>query len=235
MNFFNERKKDILIVALMIVIIELVGCILVGISNKDTTKKNEVILEKKEDVIEANEEVLEEYYVDIKGAVKKPGVYKLNKGSIVNDVIKMAGGLKSNASTKYINLSYEIKNHDVIYIYTNSEVKKTTIKEECICPKVEISKCENSSIITNDSITNNDLGIENETIIEEDKAVVSSLININTASIDELLTLNGIGESKALAIIEYRKINKFTKIEDLMNVSGIGEALYNKVKDSITV
>ena len=235
MNFFNERKKDILIVALMIVIIELVGCILVGISNKDTTKKNEVILEKKEEVIEATEEVLEEYYVDIKGAVKKPGVYKLNKGSIVNDVIKMAGGLKSNASTKYINLSYEIKNHDVIYIYTNSEVKKTTIKEECICPKVEISKCENSSIITNDSITNNDLGIENETIIEDDKGVVSSLININTASIDELLTLNGIGESKALAIIEYRKINKFTKIEDLMNVSGIGEALYNKVKDSITV
>jgi len=86
MNFFNERKKDILIVALMIVIIGLVGCILVGISNKDTTKKNEVILEKKEDVIEANEEVLEEYYVDIKGAVKKTGVYKLNKGSIVNDV-----------------------------------------------------------------------------------------------------------------------------------------------------
>lgn len=235
MNFFDERKKDILIVALMIVIIELVGCILVGISNKDTTKKNEVILEKKEDVIEANEEVLEEYYVDIKGAVKKPGVYKLNKGSIVNDVIKMAGGLKSNASTKYINLSYEIKNHDVIYIYTNSEVKKAAIKEECVCPKVEISKCENSSIVTNNSITNNDLGIENETIIEDDKGVVSSLININTASIDELLTLNGIGESKALAIIEYRKINKFTKIEDLMNVSGIGEALYNKVKDSITI
>ena len=228
MNFCNERKKDILIVALMIVIIGLVGCIIVGISNKDTTKKNEVILEKKEEVIEATEEVLEEYYVDIKGAVKKPGVYKLNKGSIVNDVIKMAGGLKSNASTKYINLSYEIKNHDVIYIYTNSEVKKTTIKEECICPKVEISKCENSSIVTNNSI-------ENETIIEEDKGVVSSLININTASLDELLTLNGIGESKALAIIEYRKINKFTKIEDLMNVSGIGEALYNKVKGSITV
>ena len=235
MNFFNERKKDILIVVLMIVIIGLVGCILVGISNKDTTKKNEMVVERKEEVIEATEEVLEEYYVDIKGAVKKPGVYKLNKGSIVNDVIKMAGGLKSNASTKYINLSYEIKNHDVIYIYTNSEVKKAAIKEECVCPKVEISKCENSSIVTNNSVSDNDLGVENETIIEEDKGVVSSLININTASLDELLTLNGIGESKALAIIEYRKINKFTKIEDLMNVSGIGEALYNKVKDSITV
>lgn len=235
MNFFDERKKDILIVALMIVIIGLVGCIIVGISNKDTTKKNEVILEKKEEVIETTEEVLEEYYVDIKGAVEKPGVYKLNKGSIVNDVIKMAGGLKSNASTKYINLSYEIKNHDVIYIYTNSEVKKAAIKEECVCPKVEISKCENSSIVTNNSVSDNDLVVENETIIEEDKGVVSNLININTASLDELLTLNGIGESKALAIIEYRKINKFTKIEDLMNVSGIGEALYNKVKDSITV
>jgi competence protein ComEA len=77
--------------------------------------------------------------------------------------------------------------------------------------------------------------VDNETVIEEDKAAVSSLININTSSLDELLTLNGIGESKAVAIIEYRKNNKFTKIEDLMNVSGIGEALYNKVKDSITV
>lgn len=231
MNFFDERKKDILIIVLVIIIFGLVGCILLSISKNDDIKSNNDILIKEEtDIVEEEKEILE-YYVDIKGAVKKPGVYKLSKGSIVNDVIRMAGGLKSNASTKFINLSYEIKNHDVIYIYTNNEVKKVTIKEECVCPEVEINKCENSSIVTNDSNS----VVEDEKVIAEEKEEVSSLININTAGVDELMNLSGIGESKALAIIEYRKTNKFVKIEDLMNVSGIGETLYNKVKDSITV
>lgn len=234
MNFFDERKKDILIIALMVVIIGLVGCIIVGPDKKEINGTTEKVLEQKVDVTEVIEDVVEEYYVDIKGAVKKPGVYKLSKGSIVNDVISMAGGLKSNASTKYINLSYEIKNHDVIYIYTSSEVKKTTIKEECVCPEVEISKCENSSIVTNSS----DNVVKSNTEVNEDKEVSdvsANKININMASLDELMSLNGIGEAKALAIIEYRNTNKFTKIEDLMNVSGIGESLYNKVKDSIAV
>lgn len=236
MNFFDERKKDILIVTLIVVIIGLVVCVFVGLNKKECITTNEDVLVKKDVDVQISEEKNEEYYVDIKGAVKKPGVYKLSKGSIVNDVISMAGGLKSNASTKYINLSYEIKNHDVIYIYTNSEVKKIIIQEECICPEVEISKCENSSIITNssDMIVENSTANNDNTVSKEENSV-SSKININTATLEELMTLNGVGEAKALAIIEYRNTNKFTKIEDLMNVSGIGEALYNKVKDSITV
>ena len=63
----------------------------------------------------------------------------------------------------------------------------------------------------------------------------SSLVNINTASKEQLMNLNGIGESKAIAIIEYRNINKFNKIEDIMNVSGIGESAFAKIKEYITV
>lgn len=227
---FEEKFKNILIVILIIIIFGLCGFLLF-FKEDCIDNSNNIVVEDEEEI--KNDEILEEkvsdekYYVDIKGAVKKPGVYEIEKGSIVNDVIKMAGGLKSNASTKFINLSYEIKNHDVINIYTNSEAKKEEIKEECVCPQVEISSCDNSSIISSSGDAKLD-DVQKEEII-------SNKVNLNTASKEELLTLNGIGESKALAIIEYRKTNKFNAVEDLMNVSGIGESLYNKVKDSITV
>jgi competence protein ComEA len=225
MDFFMEKKKDILIIILIVIIIGLGGLIFVGLNRKEDNNKDEVIIEKKEDLsIEENTLEVEviEYYVDIKGAVKKPGVYKVTKGSIVNDVINLAGGLKSTANTKYINLSYEVNNHDVINIYTNSEVKNNSIKMECSCPNIDISSCDNSSIVTNNGTSNN---VSN----------VSGKVNINSASKEELMSISGIGESKALAIIEYRNNNKFNSIEDIKNVSGIGDSLYNTIKDSITV
>ena len=63
----------------------------------------------------------------------------------------------------------------------------------------------------------------------------SSLININTASLEQLMTLTGIGESKAKQIIAYREKTPFTKIDDLMLVDGIGESIYSKIKENITV
>ena len=225
MDFFMEKKKDILIIILIVIIIGLGGLIFAGLNRKEDNNKDEVIIEKKEDLsIEENTEEVEliEYYVDIKGAVKKPGVYKVTKGSIVNDVINLAGGLKSTANTKYINLSYEVNNHDVINIYTNSEVKSNSIKMECSCPNIDISSCDNSSIVTNNGTS---INVSN----------VSGKVNINTASKEELMSISGIGESKALAIIEYRNNNKFNSIEDIKNVSGIGDSLYNTIKDSITV
>lgn len=60
-------------------------------------------------------------------------------------------------------------------------------------------------------------------------------VNINTASKEELMTLNGIGEATAEAIIEYRKENKFTKIEDIKNVKGIGDKKFEAIKDDIEV
>ena len=226
MDFLMEKKKDILIIILIVIILGLGGLIFISLNKKDEKCVDEVIVEKKEEVsIEEDTEEIEviEYYVDIKGAVKKPGVYKVVKGSIVNDVIGLAGGLKSNANTKYINLSYEVNNHDVINIYTNSEVKNSSIKMECSCPSLDISSCDNSSIVTNNG-TINDNGSN-----------VNDKVNINSASKEELMSISGIGESKALAIIEYRNSNKFNSIEDIKNVSGIGDSLYNTIKESITV
>ncbi len=141
------------------------------------------------------------------------------------DVIKLAGGVKSGGTTKNINLSKKVSDEMVIYIYTTSELKKySSDVQECNCKEVEISSCEGSSIIVSEESSSNSSIPSNEKI------------NINKASKEELMTLNGIGESKAVAIIDYRNKNgDFKSIEDIKNVSGIGEAAYQKIKDSITI
>lgn len=174
---------------------------------------NETLDEKEEEKI---------INVDIKGAVKKPGVYKVNDSLVINDVIKLAGGLAKNADTSLINLSKKVTDEMVIIIYTKEEVKNSNIvdtvikvvEKECICPNIENDGCLNTEI--------------KDTIGE------TKLININTATIEELMTISGIGESKAKAIIEYRNKNKFEKIEDILNVSGIGNNLYEEIKIYIT-
>ena len=112
----------------------------------------------------------------------------------------------------------------VIIIYTNEEVKNSNIVDtvikvidkECVCPNIQNDGCINTEI--NDSITN-----------------VNKTININTATLDELMSINGLGEAKAKAIIKYREENGYFKIiDDLLNVSGIGEALFEKIKEYIT-
>ena len=134
--------------------------------------------------------------------------------------------MTNEADTSIINLAKKITDEMVIIVYTKEEVKKSNIvdtvikvvEKECICPNIENDGCLNNEIT--DNITNK----------EE-----SSLVNINTASIEELQTLSGIGESKAKKIVEYREKNgNFKNIEDIKNVEGIGESLYETIKIHIT-
>ena len=165
-------------------------------------------------------------FVDIKGAVKSPGVYEVDSNSRIINVIEKAGDLKKNADTSIINLSKKVKDEMYIIIYTKDEVSKykdkltsstkvvQEIEEKIICPDTDNDAC----------LTNN-----------TSNSSISSKININTASESELTKLSGIGEGKAKKIIEYREKNKFEKIEDIKNVSGIGNSLYEKIKDDIEV
>jgi competence protein ComEA len=195
---------------------------------KEVTVKQET---KKEDVV-----ILpKEYKVDIKGAVKNPGVYTLKEGAIINDLLELSGGLKSGGTVKNINLSKRVEDEMVIYIYTTSELNKLKNNQqndkECIVTSFDITPCEGQSVI---KVTeeNNNTSTNSDAINEE----TNKLININNATYEELMTLSGIGESKAKAIIEYRDKNGgFKTIEEIMSVSGIGEALFAKIKDSITI
>lgn len=145
--------------------------------------------------------------VEVKGEVASPGVYEVEDGARVVDVINLANGFTDNAYTEDINLSKKVSDEFVIYVNNKKSAKNTT--------KVTSNATYNASSETTKT---------------------SGLININTASKTELMKLSGIGESKAEAIIEYREKNgNFTKISDIKKVSGIGSSTYEKFKDSICV
>ena len=174
--------------------------------------------------VESTMEVSKLIEVDVKGAVKNPKVYALEEGATVEDAITMAGGLAKDGVTKNINLSKKLKDEMVVYVFTNEEIKAEKLANEIVCevPKCE---CETINVSSDTNISNNSQSSNN-----------NSVISINTASESELTTLDGIGPSKAKAIIEYRNANgPFKTIEDIKKVSGIGDAAFEKIKNRITV
>lgn len=178
-------------------------------SSKEETKELESITEDK-------------YYVDIKGYVKKPGVYEVSKTSIVNDCLKLAGGLLKNADTTTINLSKPVSAAMVIYVPKKNEVIKSTT-DKTTTATTEIPN--NAAIPDNSNTSSN-----------TSSATTNLKINLNTASKEELTKLSGIGEAKAQDIIDYRNTNgSFKTIEEIKNISGIGDALFAKIKDNITI
>lgn len=166
------------------------------------------------------------YFVDIKGSINNPGVYEVDCGKRVIDAINMAGGLTEDADTTILNLSKKVKDEMYIIVYSNSQIKE--YKEKLLPSKEIIKKVEEKIICPDNS---NDACEKSSTSKEETK--IEGKININTASKEELMNLPSIGESKADKIIEYRKTNIFNTIDDIKNVSGIGESIFNKIKDYI--
>lgn len=182
---------------------------------------NEIITKEVSEVAKQEEVKL---YFDIKGSVKKPGVYEFTQGDRIIDAINKAGGLTKNATTNNLNLSKKLTNEMVIYVFNKNELTTTKAFEqvnnvaECKCETIEVNNCVDKNT-TNEST-------DNET----------TKININTDSKEKLMTISGIGSSKADAIIEYRTKNgNFKTTEDIINVSGISKTIYDKIKDTITV
>ncbi|TFB24867.1 hypothetical protein E3U55_00300 [Filobacillus milosensis] len=162
----------------------------------------EVIVEEplinhmEEDVVE--EPLVEKniVYVDVKGEVKKPGVYKMTEGKRVIDLINKAGGFLDEADQTRVNLAMLLRDEMVIHVPKLSELNKNDITTEASDGK----------------------------------------IRINIASKEDLMKIPGIGEQKALTIIEYReREGLFRTVEDLLNISGIGEKTLEKISEYIIV
>ena len=230
-KFYLEKYKIIIIIGILLLFI-LIGTICF-ISNNKEEKSVKMSIKQEKNLTE--EKKYEKIKVDIKGMVKKPGVYELLKGDRVIDVINKAEGLVEGANTSYINLSKKVTDEMIIIRYSNDEVDKfkeekdnvVYIKYECEC----IDNINDACINEKDTVNTN--GVEKKKANTKDEKT-DGLVSINTATKEELMTLSGVGESKAEAIISYREENGlFEKLEDIMNVSGIGQAAYSKIKDNI--
>ena len=192
----------------------------------NTTMKNNENIKNKEtnktDKTDKNKIVI--YII---GEVKQEGVYELDENSRISDAIEKAGGTKENADLSQINLAYKIEDGMRIYIPKKGELVQDKEKIEDKTQEVVTGK---STDITNTTSVNTNLSTNKKSKTDIEK------INLNKATQTELETLPGIGPSTAEKIIAYRKENgNFKNIEDIMNVNGIGESKYSKISDLINV
>ena len=203
--FYYNRKKIIISSILLLVVVP----IFITIFN---SKKEEPIIEEDLIVEDVKEDIRDPtLMIDIKGEVNNPGCYQVESDKRVKDVIELAGGLTSDASTDGINLSAKLYDEMVIIIDKKEEVQKIETDTRVVTTKKTESK-------------------------ESSTVAVSGKISINKASVKELTSLPGIGDAKAKSIVEYRTANgPFQSIEDIKKVKGIGDSIFAKIKDNITL
>lgn len=210
----NDKNKDKIIVGLIIAIALLLGNNIVKSHSDKTIGNKQSLFEAEYDMIlDSNQASSENFAEDIKedsekkvhisGEINQEGVYIIDDGDRLDDLIKQAGGLTSEANVNSLNLAMKLEDQMKIYIPNKNEI-----------PAEELT----TQIVTSPELSNN-----------------SDKININQASKEELMTLPNIGEKRAEAIIEYRNVNKFENIEDIKNVTGIGDKFFEAMKDLITV
>ena len=157
----------------------------------------------------ADSEITADIYVYVCGAVTTPGVYAIPDGSRICDLFALAGGLRSDAAKDYWNQARILMDGEMIYVPTIEEAAERSEEEK--------------------EVAGSTTGQTQEP--EKEKKV-----NINTASKEELMTLPGIGESKADAILAYReRYGHFLEPEELMEIEGIKEAVFSKIKDYIVI
>ena len=213
----EDKIKDKLIIGLIIALVALLANNFIDQKENDFYNSKISLFSSDDDEFEETEETeetkedsnqtqaSETIKVHIAGEINKEGVYEVNNGDRLDDLVKRAGGLTKDANSKKINLAMKLEDQMKIYI-----------------PSIYDFEDETSS-------TNDNLLISDKPSTEIEK------ININKASKEELMTLPNIGEKRANAIIEYRENSPFEKIEDIKNVTGIGEKFYQSLKDLITV
>jgi len=195
------------------------------ISNEETALVTEEI--EKIEKNEKNENKLDEQknqnkiYIYVTGEVNVPGVVILDEGSRIVDAINAAGGTTANANISKVNLVYILEDGMKVNIPNNIELKDS-------------SSFEYITINSGDEVK--DDYYKDNSSVDKEVRNKDEIVNINTATQTELETLPGIGPSLALKIINYRKENgKFSSIDEIKNVSGIGEAKFENIKGFITV
>lgn len=240
----NIKKNKIIYIFICIIIVIICVIILFFLDKKNTSSEDYNYLEISEESINSNTtednniEIQNNIYIHIMGEVKNPGVVIAKEGDRIKDIIEKAGGTTEKADLKNINLAYKVEDGQKINIPNIDENKNENVlqekddeKNKSTTDNTSNENEKNVNYITKSSGTNVIVDGNNN-----DAESKSSKVNINTATQTELETLNGIGPSTASKIIKYRnEKGKFKKIEDIKNVSGIGEAKFKKIEADIVV
>lgn len=203
MEILNKKQKTIMVIIITIML-AVVGYYIINKTEKNDYSELEQIANAEEQEDEEKEE--EKIIIHITGEVEESGVIELEKGARISDAIEEAGGATEEADLSNVNLAYSLSDGQKIKIPNINEENEETIIEEKA----------------------------GKNIIIEGNNKNDEKTNINTANQTELETLPGIGPSIALKIINYRNEHgKFEKIEDIKNVSGIGDSKYENIKEYI--
>lgn len=214
---YNFNKKQKVILGIIITII--IGFICYYVYAKEENDESidlETNIETQEE--SPKEEIEDSILVHISGAVHQEGIVELKTNSRISDAIEKAGGIKEEASLEDINLAYKLEDGMKIHIPTKQEKENTKTEE------IKESVTTSSGLVSKEETNNKTEDTKN------------AKVNINTATQTLLETLPGIGPSTAMKILEYRKEKgRFKSIEDIKEVSGIGEAKFEKMKDFISI
>jgi competence protein ComEA len=211
-DVFRDRKTLIKILSIVLILFTALVFRMHYSAAESTTvdvADGEAAVSEKESETDDSLEVSKEIYIDIGGAVKKPGVYGVKPETRLYELIEMAGGLRDDADTNSVNQAAFVEDGQKIIIPVRSE---------------------SPDAVEGGSIPDNSVSSGSNTDVSS-----SGFVNINTAGKDELMTLNGIGDVLADRIIEYRKSSIFKKKEDIMSVNGIGASKFDKIKDQIII
>ena len=184
-------------------------------------------------VSEASEQAL--IRVHVCGAVKKSGVYQLQEGALVQDAVRAAGGVRKDGAQDYLNLAGRLEDGQKVYVPFLKDVEDP-YGLSAGSGGQDMASSGYGSGQSGSATGQSGSGTGQAGDGTDFDPAGAGLVNINTADADLLMTLPGIGESKASAILTYREKNgAFSRIEDIMNVSGIKEGAFAKIEDLITV
>jgi len=226
--YFNKHRVSIGLI--LIVLIVFLGSI--AMVEGMSYGKQEIKIIKSEDFVEPSNQVIKEssnqgiqendlVVFDIEGGVVNPGVYRLKVGSVIADAVEEAGGFSKDADleriSREINQASLIGNYSKIYIFTKKD------------REIKVAVSQPNQVYSGEFLSSNQE-------IKQSNNQTKDKININTATLEELDTLPKIGPVTAQRIIDWREANGgFEIIEDIKKVKGIGEEIFEEIKDLITI
>ncbi len=208
MNVLGDKKQQLLIGSGIFICITIIGVFFIWYKQKEnSTWETLPSSSSSEMVSKQSESQSATITVDIKGEVVRPGVYELPHDARMQKLVQMACGFTKKAQQKEINLAQKLQDQQMIYVPNHKEISPKNIGDSSTLNEIKDG--------TNDN---------------------TEKVNINAADLTQLQTLSGIGIKKAEAIIAYREENgNFKSIDELKEVSGIGEKTVEKLRASITI